>query len=198
VQGNIQDAGGANIPAAQMTIVDTATKVQQVGTSDASGLYRFTSLGPGEYEITASAKGFTPAKERFTLTAGQIRDVSLKLNVGSESTSVTVTGQSPLLDTADSREQVTLGQTALENLPLATRNPVSLLAVTPGITGIQPPTTTFNPETTNHYSANGRGGNANTFIVDGLDVDSDIGGRRQQSDTQCRFTLGSDDSDEYI
>jgi hypothetical protein len=175
VQGNIQDTGGANIPNAQMILLNTETKVQQAGTSDASGLYRFTSLGPGDYEISASAKGFTPVKERFALTAGQIRDVSLKLNVGSDTTSVTVTGESPLLDTADSREQVTLGQAALENLPLATRNPVSLLAVTPGVTGIQPPTTTFNPETTNYYSAGGRGGNANTFIVDGLDVDSDIG-----------------------
>ncbi len=175
VQGNIQDTGGANIPNAQMTLLNTETKVQQAGTSDSSGLYRFTSLGPGTYEVSVAAKGFTPVKERFTLTAGQIRDVSLKLNVGTETTSVTVTSEAPVLDTADTREQVTLAQTALENLPLATRNPMSLLAVTPGVTGIQPPTTTFNPETTNHYSAGGRGGNANTFIVDGLDVDSVIG-----------------------
>jgi hypothetical protein len=74
VQGNIQDTGGANIPNAQMILLNTATKVQQAGTSDASGLYRFTSLGPGDYEISASAKGFTPVKERFTLTAGQIRE----------------------------------------------------------------------------------------------------------------------------
>jgi len=175
VQGNIQDTGGANISNAQMTLVNTATKVQQMGTSDSTGLYRFTSLGAGEYEVSAFAPGFTRAKERFTLTAGQIRDVSLKLTVGSDTSSVTVTGQAPLLDTADSREQLTLGESALENLPLATRNPDSLVGLTPGVTGIQAPTTTFNPETTNHYSSGGKGGNANTFIVDGLDVDSDIG-----------------------
>jgi hypothetical protein len=132
-------------------------------------------LGSGEYEVSAVAPGFGSAKERFTLTAGQIRDVSLKLSVGSDTSSVTVTGQAPLLDTADSREQLTLGESALENLPLATRNPDSLVGLTPGVTGIQAPTTTFNPETTNHYSSGGKGGNANTFIVDGLDVDSDIG-----------------------
>jgi hypothetical protein len=49
------------------------------------------------------------------------------------------------------------------------------VGLTPGVTGVQAPTTTFNPETTNHDSSSGRGGNANTFIVDGLDVDSDIG-----------------------
>jgi Carboxypeptidase regulatory-like domain len=175
IQGSVQDPGGANIPNAQMILVNTATKVQQVGSSDASGLYRFTSLGSGDYEVSASAVGFTPARVRFTLTAGEIRDVSLKLVIGSDTTSVTVTMQSPLLDTADSREKLTLNQAALGNLPLATRNPDSLVGLTPGVTGIQAPTSTFNPETINHFSSGGKGGNANTFIVDGLDIDSDIG-----------------------
>jgi Carboxypeptidase regulatory-like domain len=175
IQGNVRDGGGANIPNAQMILINTATKVQQSGTSDASGLYRFTNLGPGEYQISSSAKGFQRAQAQFTLTAGENRDVSLVLAVGSETTNIVVTSQAPLLDTGDSREEQTLNQAALENLPLATRNPISLVGVTPGVTGIQAATTTFNPETTNHYSSGGRGGNANTFIVDGLDVDSDIG-----------------------
>ncbi|HEV2133965.1 MAG TPA: TonB-dependent receptor [Terracidiphilus sp.] len=175
VQGNLQDPTGAKIPNAQLVLVNTATRVQQMSNSDASGFYRFTNLGPGDYEITASAKGFAPSRQQFSLTAGETRDVSLKLAVGSESANVTVTAESPLLDTADSQEQSTLAQPALENLPLATRNPDSLVGLTPGVAGIQAPTTTFNPETTNHFSSGGRGGNANTFIVDGLDIDSDIG-----------------------
>jgi len=175
VQGNIRDAGGANIPQAQMVLLNIATRVQQLGTSDVSGLYRFTNLAPGEYQVSSSAQGFHIAQVQFTLTAGQNRDVSLVLTVASDTTEITVTAQAPLLDTADSREQLTLNQAALENMPLATRNPMSLLGLTPGVTGIQAATSTFNPETTNHYSAGGRGGNANTFIVDGLDVDSDIG-----------------------
>jgi hypothetical protein len=175
VQGDVRDASGANIPNAHLTLVNTATKVQQAAVSDASGLYRFTNLGPGDYQVTSSAKGFQTLKTQFTLTAGENRDVSLVLVVGSGSTSVIVTSQAPLLDTGDSREKLTLSQTALGNLPLATRNPDSLVGLTPGVTGIQAPTTTFNPETTNHFSSGGKGGNANTFIVDGLDVDSDIG-----------------------
>ena len=175
IQGNVRDSSGANIPNAQMILINTATKVQQTGATDASGLYRFTNLGPGDYEISSSENGFQPAKALFTLTAGENRDVSLVLTLASDTTSVVVTSQAPLLDTGDSREEQTLNQAALENLPLATRNPMSLVGLTPGVTGIQAPTTTFNPETTNHYSSGGKGGNANTFIVDGLDVDSDIG-----------------------
>jgi hypothetical protein len=175
IQGNVRDSSGANIPNARMILINTATKVQQVGATDGSGLYRFTNLGPGDYEISSSAAGFRPAKDLFTLTGGENRDVSLVLALGGDTTSVVVTSQAPLLDTGDSREEQTLNQAALENLPLATRNPISLVGLTPGVTGIQAATTTFNPETTNHYSSGGKGGNANTFIVDGLDVDSDIG-----------------------
>jgi Carboxypeptidase regulatory-like domain len=135
LQGNIRDTGGANIPNAQMILLDTATKVQQSGTSDASGLYRFTNLGPGEYQISSSAKGFQRTQAQFTLTAGENRDLSLVLAVGSDTTSIVVTAQAPLLDTGDSREQLTLNQSAPENLPLATRNPISLLGLTPGVYG---------------------------------------------------------------
>jgi len=175
IQGNVRDSSGANIPNAQMILINTATKVQQNSAADASGLYRFTNLGPGDYVVSSAAPGFRPAKALLTLTAGENRDVSLVLPAGGDTTSIVVTSQAPLLDTGDSREEQTLNQAALENLPLATRNPMSLVGLTPGVTGIQAATTTFNPETTNHYSSGGKGGNANTFIVDGLDVDSDIG-----------------------
>jgi hypothetical protein len=66
IQGNVRDTGGANLPSAQMILLDTATKVEQAGTSDASGLYRFTNLGPGEYQLSASAKGFQRAQAQFT------------------------------------------------------------------------------------------------------------------------------------
>lgn len=175
VQGNLKDAANANIPNAEMVLLETATKVQRFGATDGSGFYRFTNLGPGEYEVSASAKGFQSAQARFTLTAGETRDVSTSLKVAGDTTNIVVTAQAPLLDASDSREQLTLNEHALEDLPLPTRNPISLLSLTPGVSGVQASTTNFNPETINHYSSAGRGGNVNTFIVDGLDVDSDIG-----------------------
>jgi hypothetical protein len=86
-----------------------------------------------------------------------------------------VTTQSPLLDTSDSRNQQTLDQVALENLPLAARNPLALLTLTPGVTGLGAGTATnFNPENYVDISANGRGQNGNQYVVDGLDVTSSI------------------------
>jgi hypothetical protein len=107
--------------------------------------------------VSSSAEGFKITQAQFTLTSGENRDVSFALTIGSDTTSITVTSQAALLDTGDSREELTLNHAALDNLPLVTRNPISLLGLTPGVTGIQAPTTTFNPETTNHYSSSGKG-----------------------------------------
>src|SRR3984885_10643674 len=175
VQGSVQDSGGASVPNATITLTNDATQVSQTATTDSGGVFRFASLGPGSYTIAAAAPGFSQAKTQFSLTAGETRNVPLTVPVGSVSTNVTVTTREPLLDTSDSRNQQTLDQTALENLPLAARNPTALLTLTPGVTGLGAGTATnFNPENYIDASANGRGQNGNMYIVDGLDVTSSI------------------------
>ena len=64
---------------------------------------------------------------------------------------------------------------AFEQLPLAARNPLALITLAPGVTGLGSGTATnFNPENSVDASANGRGANANQYVVDGLDVTSSI------------------------
>ncbi|HMD20576.1 MAG TPA: TonB-dependent receptor, partial [Alloacidobacterium sp.] len=174
-QGSLQDPSGASVPNATITLTNVDNQVSQTTTSDASGVFRFASLSPGNYTVTASAQGFAQASTQIVVNAAETRNVSLTLSVGQVSTSVTVTTQSPLLDTGDSRNQQTLDQTALENLPLAARNPTALITLTPGVTGLGAGTSTnFNPENFIDASANGRGQNGNMYVVDGLDVTSSI------------------------
>ena len=66
------------------------------------------------------------------LTANQLFDVPLVLNVASASSTVTVSTQAPLLDTSDSRFEETLNTTALADLPLPGRNPTNVLTIAPG------------------------------------------------------------------
>ncbi|HXP09022.1 MAG TPA: TonB-dependent receptor [Acidobacteriaceae bacterium] len=175
VQGSVQDSGGASVPNATITLTNDDNQVTQTTNTDSGGVFRFASLGPGNYTVSATAPGFSQAKTQFSLTAGETRNVPLTVSVGSVSTNVTVTTTAPLLDTSDSRNQQTLDQTALENLPLAARNPTALLTLTPGVTGLGAGTATnFNPENYVDASANGRGQNGNMYIVDGLDVTSSI------------------------
>ncbi len=175
VQGTVQDTAGAIIASATVTLVNVDTKVSQTSTASASGVYRFVSLAPGNYEITATATGFSSIKSAFTLNTSETRNVPIELSVGSVSTQVQVTSQQPLLDTSDSRNQLTLNTAAFEELPLAARNPLALITLAPGVTGLGSGTATnFNPENSVDASANGRGANGNQYIVDGLDVTSSI------------------------
>ena len=176
VQGNVVDPSGAAISNAAVTLVDTDTRVTQTAKSNAAGVYRFASLAPGPYVVSAVAQGFSAASISFTLTGGENHDVPLTLAVGNAATKVTVTSQAPLLDTSDSRSSYTIDAQALQQLPLATRDPLSVIGITPGVTGaldVQT-NTNFNNETYFDASAGGRGENSNLYVVDGLDVTSNV------------------------
>ena len=175
VQGTVQDANGLAVTNAKVTLTNTDTTVSRQATSDSSGLFRFVSLAPGPYEISATQSGFGVAKVSFPLTSNETRDVRIVLAVSKVATTVEVTSQAPLLDTADSRNEQTLEVQALQDLPLVARNPTALITLTPGVTGLGTGTSTnFNPENYIDASANGRGQNGNQYIVDGLDVTSSI------------------------
>lgn len=181
VQGTVTDPKGAVVPGAPVTLVNAATGVMQRAVSNASGLYRFDSLAPGDYAVSTTVQGFAPVSVTFTLTTDETRDVLLTLAIESASSTVTVTTAEPLLDTSDSRFEQTLDTTALTDLPLPGRNPTNVITIAPGVTGLggqaSPGTansTNFAPENWVNASANGRGANGNQYVVDGMDVTSSI------------------------
>ncbi len=175
LQGSVSDSSGAAIPNATVTLVNVDTKVTQKATADSQGVYRIASLAPGNYQVTGGAPGFGTVSTPFVLSTDETRNVPIVLTVGQTSTSVEVTAEQPLLDTSESRNQLTLDTQALQDLPLAARNPLALITLAPGVTGLGASTeTTFNPENGVDASANGRGANANLYVVDGLDVTSSI------------------------
>ena len=174
VQGNVQDASGAVVVKAAVTLLDTDTQVSQTRAADDSGTYRFPSIAPGHYVVSATAPGFTSAQVDFTLQTAENRNIVLILNVGEVSNTISVTSQAPLLDVSDSRNQLTLDEHSLQTLPLPARNPTALLGLTPGVSGLG--SAGYNNFFTENadYSANGRGTNGNQYILDGLDINIDV------------------------
>ena len=179
VQGSVQDPNGAAVPGATITIVNAQTLVTQTAKSDGSGGYLFVSLAPGNYTITTSAKGFAPSQINVELQADQTLNVPVTIKAGSISQTVTVTTQSPILNTAETRNQLTLSTQAIQSMPLTGRNMISLILLAPGVTGSgvgggSPGSAAdnYSTETQVNASANGGGGVSNMFIIDGLDVTS--------------------------
>ena len=176
LQGTVGDKSGAAVAGAMVTLQNLDTGVVQTRQATANGEYRFPSLPPGKYRVSATAKSFDKAEVDFILSTGENRNVDLSLSIGNSVENVTVTAQGPMLDTADSREQITIGEEALRTLPLATNDPTSLLGLTPGVNGTGSATSlaVVNNDHEVYISANGRGPEGNQYILDGLDVTSNI------------------------
>lgn len=179
VQGTVMDSTGAVVPNATVTITNTQTQVTQTAKSDSSGGYRFVSMVPGPYRITTNAEGFSPTAINIELRAQQTLNVPITVQAAGMSQTVTVTTQSPVLNAAETRNELTLPNEALQTLPLAGRSMMSLILTAPGVTGSgagggSPGSgaDNFSTETQVNASANGGGSVSNSFIVDGLDMTS--------------------------
>lgn len=188
IQGLVQDPSGAGVPKVVVNLTNTATKVSSTTTTDDSGNYRFLSLAPGTYEVAAEAAGFDKTVVPITLDTEQNLNVPIALKVKSVAETVEVTGRAPVLNTAETRNQMTLENQGVAELPVAGRNMVTLATLAPGVTGLgtqgggQPGATgtpgsgvdNYSTETQVDASANGEGQMSNMWVVDGLDVTSGI------------------------
>jgi len=182
IQGEVKDQSGAGVAKVKIQLVNTATGVAATTISDDAGNYRFVSLAPGNYKITAEAAGFAKSEATVALLTEQNLNVPLSLKVGSVTESVVVSTEAPIVDTADSRVQMTLENQGVAQLPIIGRNLVTLVTMAPGVTGLGTSTTGSPASGVDNYSteeqvdasANGQGQNNNQYVVDGLDVTSGI------------------------
>jgi len=188
VQGLVQDPTGAGVAKASVQLVNEATSTTQATTTDASGNFRFISLAPGAYKITAEAQGFVKSEAHVNLLTEQNLSVPFVLKVGGATEAVTVTAESPVVDTVDSRSHLTLENSTVAQLPIPGRNLVTLTTLAPGVSGLgtmgggQPGKAgtpgsgvdNYSTETQVDASANGQGQMSNMYVIDGLDVTSGI------------------------
>src|SRR5882672_4047636 len=134
ITGTVRDTAGAVVPGATVTAKNDATGVTSTQTSNDSGLYAFTALPVGNYTVTVEKQGFkTLQKTHNALQVGEPLTVDAALEVGSVSETVTVTGGTEQLQTANATMGNVVEQKAIEALPLNGRNPLTLLLLEPGV-----------------------------------------------------------------
>jgi hypothetical protein len=174
LQGVVQDPSGSLVPGASIRLQNVQTGIRLETKTNDSGFYRFSSLAPGKYEVAAEAPGFREKIIEVELTTGQSRDVNFSLEVAVTKDTVVVRAEAPILDTAETRLQLTMKQEKLRDLPLLNNSIFALLALAPGVTGTNTAADNFRPEYFSGMSANGRSAYGNTFNVDGISVTSNI------------------------
>jgi hypothetical protein len=113
------DEQGAVLPGATVTISSPVLVAgQMTGATDAGGAYRFPSLPPGMYSVKLDLQGFqTIVRENIVVSVGQTTPVDFSLKVATVQETVTVTGESPVVDTTSANVSVTLNQQLLQSTP---------------------------------------------------------------------------------
>src|SRR5258706_8858727 len=134
ITGTVRDMQGAVVPGATVPARNDATGVTSTQTTNDAGLYAFASLPVGNYTITIEKQGFKSLqKTHNALEVGTPLTADAALEVGSVSETVTVTGGTEQLQTANATMGNVVEQKAIEALPLNGRNPLTLLLLEPGV-----------------------------------------------------------------
>ena len=134
ITGVIRDASGAVLPgvtveAASPVLIE---KVRAV-LSDSTGQYRIVDLRPGTYAVTFTLPGFTTVKrDGIELNGDFVASVNADLRVGSLEETVTVTGESPIVDVQSARVQTVLDRDVLTAIP-SSRGANGIQALVPGL-----------------------------------------------------------------
>ena len=101
--------------------------------TDATGAYRFDRLPPGDYSVKFELQGFKAInRAEIRVNASFTATVNAKLEVGDLAETITVTGESPTVDTKSNLQQTVMSQEILEGVPTG-RDPWSLAKLIPGV-----------------------------------------------------------------
>lgn len=135
ITGRVKDASDAVMPGAPVKITDVARGTTVTLTTNDAGLYQAPYLLPGVYQIVVEVNGFKKyVRGNITLRIGDTLDIPIQLEIGQTSETVTVTAETPTLDTTSASSGQTVDSRRVADLPLVHGDPYTLIGLTPGVT----------------------------------------------------------------
>ena len=178
ITGVVRDPSGAVLPGVTVEASSPALiEKVRTATTDSGGAYRIEDLRPGTYVVTFTLSGFsTIRREDIVITGSFAASVNADLKVGSLTETVTVTGETPVVDVTNARQQSILDNDTIAAIPTA-RLYHSLVALVPGVTlsGNQDVGGLAGPLTVT-FAMRGGPGNEGRLTVDGLSLGASLNG----------------------
>src|SRR3954454_6103224 len=186
IRGTVTDSTHAAVPNAKVVAVDADRNVESTTQTDTSGRYIFTTLPVANYALRVEAQGIQKAtRPAFRLEIQQQATVDVELQVGEVTSTVQVEATAPLLNTTSATLGQVIENRTIMSLPTNTRNPLSLVALAPGITGSTGGT---------NFVSNGVRNSASEVMLDG----GAISGIEQNGGiTEVKFNATVDVVDEF-
>src|SRR5436190_14892885 len=136
LSGAITDPGAAAVAGAKITLRNVATRSQRMALSDIQGLYRFSLLIPGTYEITIDSQGLKQYHNpELVLNVAQAGRLDIRLEIGSNTEIVEVRTPQLLLNKETAAQGTVIGGEKIVSLPLNGRQFLQLALLVPGANG---------------------------------------------------------------
>ncbi|MDQ2980416.1 MAG: TonB-dependent receptor [Acidobacteriota bacterium] len=158
------DEQGGVLPGVSVTL--RGPGAPQTETTDARGEVRFLNLSPGTYSISAALQGFTTVNhENISVALGKNTEVTETLKLSSVAATITVTAESPLLDTRKVETGAVITQAELNSIPTG-RDPWVMLQSVPGV--VVDRVNVAGSESGQQSSFASKGANAGSFTLDGI------------------------------
>jgi len=182
LRGHVEDPSGAVLPGATVTVTNQGTKAPTVAVTDDRGQY-LVQVFPGTYDLKVELSGFkTYQQNNLSLSPSDSRGIDVRLEVGQQSETVTVTAQAEIIQTETGAREGVLSAKQIDNLSIIGRSSLELLRILPGVV------TDFNQgesvsfgggaNNTQGYTVNGIRSSGNTVSLDGsnlIDIGSNSG-----------------------
>ena len=171
IAGVVRDGSGGVLPG---VTIEAASAVLIEGTrsavTDSAGSYRIENLRPGDYVVTFALTGFrTVKREGITLPASFTATVNAELSVGQLEESITVTGESPLVDVRGSVSQSVMNRERLDTIPTG-KDPFAVGQLIAGVTTSTPDVGGTQVMQQPTLQVHGSSNNDNVFMVDGVQI----------------------------
>src|SRR5438034_2520116 len=170
LRGSVLDESGAALPGTTIVATHVETATTRTTTTSASGTYVMPALPIGVYKISAELTGFGAiTKEGIRLAVGDSASLNFTLKVATVAETITVQGESPLVDTKKSELSGRVEQRQVDGLPVNGRDWLGLVSLVPGARG-----------TPGAIQAGSSGSDMAKYQVDGVDVTNQCCGGSNQ------------------
>ena len=170
ISGTIRDGSGSVIPGATVTITNKEMGTTVTATTNDVGFFQVPYLIPGTYVVNAELQGFKKAAREVEVRIADRLEVDLSLAVGETVESVTVTADTPLLETTNASLGNVVDSRRISQLPTAHGDPYALIGLAAGVTytGSARLDRPFEPTHIVGYAMDGTRGNRSDLTIDGV------------------------------
>lgn len=171
VGGRVVDPQGGVIPGATVEVTNKAMGTKLSLTTNDEGFYQATYLIPGMYQVAVEMPGFKKhVRDNLEVQVNDRLEVNIKLEVGELEQIVTVTGETPLLQTASASAGQVVDARRVAELPVPHGNPYALIGLAAGVTFTRDPRLDrpFEPTHIVGYTIDGTRANRSDVTIDGV------------------------------